>query len=251
MQTSYIWHKLHLYGKKITVFGVGIALCTAMLFAHQLQAQSTYNLPKYDHRTLHYGFQIGIQNSWLNVNHSQNFVNNMDSTTGILPRPTVGFSLGLIMNWSFSNDHWIVRINPNVSFYEHRILFQYANQPDGSYSEFDEIAESTFIEFPLLIKHRSLRRHNHRFYMIAGVVPAIKVGGRRQKLDPLRLGIEDYNFEITYGLGLDYYMSFFKFAPEIRFTHGMSNMLYRNGSSFGRNIERLSTHRISLYLNFE
>ncbi len=88
-------------------------------------------------------------------------------------------------------------------------------------------------------------------YMAAGFVPSIKVGGRRRKEDPKRLGIDDVNLEITYGIGFDLYQSFFKFAPEIRFSHGLKDMIFQNGSNFGRNIERITTHRVSIFLNFE
>lgn len=240
METANIWHRLNLCGQKSI-----IALIFSSLGLIGLHAQ-TINIPRHDMQPLHYGFQIGGQMTTFKIRHSSYFMRNEDSITTIHPKPTPSFSLGFILDFSIYEEDWDLRITPNVSFAEQQVDFGYR---DGTV--FTETVEAAFFEVPILLKHKSLRRGNMGVYIIGGVVPSLKVGGQKRKEDESRLGTSDYNLEVTYGIGLDMYQSFFKFAPEIRFSHGFANMIFKNGSNFGRNIERITTHRVSLFLNFE
>lgn len=215
-------------------------------------AQSEFNLARYDERLLHYGFQIGIQMANFNITHSAYFANNGDSTIAINPQVSPGFSVGFILDAAIDEEYWNFRINPNVGFYTNDVVFHYrADISDETPEVFKESVETAFFQIPILIKYKSLRRGNHRVYLTGGLVPSMKIGGKKLALDKSRLATQDFNLEITYGVGLDLYMSFFKFAPEVRFTHGLGNMVNRNGSSFEKNIGKMTTHRFSLLLNFE
>lgn len=241
METAYFWHRLDLCGRK------SIIIFLIMLWGAGLSARAqTINIPNHDMEPMHYGFQIGGQMTTFKIRHSNYFMSNEDSIISIHPKPTPSFSLGFILDFSIYEEEWDVRITPNVSFAEQQVEFGYR---DGTV--FTETVEAAFFEVPILLKHKSLRRGNMGVYLIGGFVPSIKVGGQKRKEDESRLGTSDYNLEITYGIGLDLYQSFFKFAPEIRFSHGFANMIFKNGSNFGRNIDRITTHRVSLFLNFE
>ena len=183
------------------------------------------------------------------------------NVVGISSAVSPSFNLGFIMDGNIDGDgKWHLRLTPGISFYEQKIRFEYANpifdpsNPIDSYNQYsfkDEKIVAAFFEFPLMIKHRSDRRGNTRMNFILGIVPSIKVGGNRQKLDKQRLATADYNLEVTYGVGLDQYFSFFKFAPELRFSHGISSVLFNNNSQYAKNLEAILSHRVSLFLNFE
>ncbi|MGF1532885.1 MAG: outer membrane beta-barrel protein [Bernardetiaceae bacterium] len=240
MQTPYFWHRFDLCRYQIT------ATFLFLLLSSGYAQRTSRNMPDHDQQAMHYGFQIGGQMTNFKIRHSSFFVNNEDSIISIHPKPTPSFSLGFILNFNIYEEEWSLRLTPNVSFFEQQVVFNYR---DGT--SFTENVEAAFFEVPILVKHKSLRRGNTGLYLIGGFVPSLKVGGQKRKEDPSRLGTTDYNLEITYGFGFDLYQSFFKFAPEIRFSHGFPNMLFKNGSSFGRNLERISTHRVSIFLNFE
>ncbi len=209
------------------------------------------NIPDYDTKPLHYGFILGMHYATLRLNYSEHFVNNEDTTIALLPQRTFSnFAVGMVIDLPLA-DQWNFRFTPTVGLYEYNVTHKTLERSTGKYIDTQVPVESVFFDFPILMKYKSLRRNNNRLYMVGGVVPSIKVGGGKQRANREAFGMEDYNLEVTYGLGWDHYFSFFKFAPEIRFTHGIANMNLRNQSIYYNNIDRMTTHKISLLFHFE
>lgn len=214
------------------------------------QRQKTRNLPFYDEKKLHYGFAIGLHQSRLHIQqYSELFANrdDLDTLKAAYPLLSPGFSLGIILNARLGNELWNLRFVPNVCFYERMTKYDF-----NKGSSMTDLTEATYIELPLLIKYKSLRRNNTRFYMIGGFSYNMKVGGRKELLDT-NLLTADRNLEIQYGVGWDRYLDLFKFALELRFSHGIPNILSVEDSKkqLADPIGRLTTHKITLYLNFE
>ncbi len=260
MQTINFRDKFHIRSAKIA-----LALFACLLLSHLVEAQTrsngvTLRRLNYDEKKMHYGFQIGLFTSNLNIMHSEHFAQGMDSTVAISPNRHVSFSLGFIVNRSLGSELWDVRLLPNVSFYAHSVNYYYDSDqiPDATgeissgTSELVQIENATtFLELPIMIKYKSIRRKNHRFYLIGGVTGAVGVGGKKGGEDPRNLGLNNYNLEVSYGIGFDGYMQFFNFAPELRFSHGVLNMLKPGNNIYTNNLDRITTHKVALYLNFE
>jgi Outer membrane protein beta-barrel domain len=203
------------------------------------------NLPFYDDKFLHYGFQIGLHNANYAIQHSDFFAKNGDSTQYVTPLASPGFSLGFILNFRMKDELWALRILPSVGFYERKVLYGYPQ------SIHEEQFESTFLEIPVLIKYKSVRRTNFRMYMTGGFMLGYEVGNKRDALTDNSLSTEHLNFEIQYGVGADIYFDMFKFSPELRFSHGLTNMMVRNNNRYDRQLQELTTHKVAFYLNFE
>lgn len=209
------------------------------------------NIPNYDSKPLHYGFILGMHYATFRIDYSDYFAKNSDTTIALLPQRTFSnFAVGMIVDIPIA-EQWNFRFTPTVGLYEYSVTHKQLERATGKYIDTKVPVESVFFDFPILMKYKSLRRNNNRFYMVGGLVPSIKVGGKKQRDNKEAFGMEDYNLEVTYGLGWDHYFSFFKFAPEIRFTHGIANMNLRNQSVYFRNIERMTTHKVSLLFHFE
>ncbi len=246
-----------------------IVLLWALFSVTRLHAQEVRilkpgdNLPRYDERKIHYGFFLGLNHSRFAVQRSNYFANQQqpdfrqevgqrDPIRTINGDGGVGFNVGFVLNLRLA-DHFDLRLTPGVAFYQRNVSFQLPRD-----SSISQMAGETFsfLEVPLLVKFKSLRRNNMRMYMVAGIKPSYEVGGRRSQTneDLIRSGFTDVAFE--YGFGFDFYYPMFKFAPEIRFSHGLSNMLDSNipGTRhlpYTRSISRLYTHTVTLYLHFE
>lgn len=209
------------------------------------------NIPYYDSKPLHYGFILGIHYSTLRINYSNYFAKNSDTTIALLPQRTFSnFAVGMVIDLPVA-DQWNFRFTPTVGLYEYSVTHKQLERSSGKYIDTQVPVEGVFFDFPILLKYKSLRRNNNRLYMVGGIVPSIKVGGRKQRDNQEAFGMEDYNLEVTYGLGWDHYFSFFKFAPEIRFSHGIANMNLRNQSVYFKNIDKMTTHKVSLLFHFE
>jgi hypothetical protein len=217
-----------------------------LLIAFKSQAQDPRwtNLPKYDDKFLHYGFTIGVNMSGFKDQVSKAYFK--DTLKGAHSVYSPGFSLGFIVNARL-HEHFDLRFLPTVGFYTRSIVYDFNN----NYPTVNQSIQSTFIELPLLLKYKSQRRKNSRMYMIGGVKPSIEAGAKKNELLPSNLRTTGFDLCIDYGFGFDLYFALFKFSPEIRFSQGMLNLLNNDPNIYSSSLSKLTSHTISLYLNFE
>ncbi|MCS7004574.1 MAG: PorT family protein [Cytophagales bacterium] len=212
-------------------------------------AQKILNLPNYDNRRYHYGFQLGLFNSTLNLYPKAHILLPEDTVSYVAGNSNAGFLIGFLLNRRLKDELWSLRFVPSVSFYEYKAHIEFKN------SKFHEsiTVQSTYIEMPLLIKYRSLRRHNFRMYMVGGTSYSFQVGGGKGADELKTLALIRDNAEIVYGFGFDFYFQMFKFAPEIRISHGLTNVLDKQfeKSYFTQASEQIFTHKVALIFNFE
>ena len=200
-------------------------------------------------KPIHYGFLFAAPITRFNVRHSDKFLE-ADSAFAITSPAQGAFRMGFTVN-AFLNDHFDLRTTPSVSLYERQVRFDYPGGPPGGTFKLEK-RESTWIEIPLLVKYKSARRINTRMYLLAGVTLAIETNVKRSRgnVSSSQLDTRTSDFTVDYGVGFEQFFQFFKFAPELRFSHGLVNML-QPGGGVSVGIDRLRTHTVTLYLNFE
>ncbi len=245
MQTADIRNKLYLHRTKVVVIWF-------LLFSGMCQAQgflyARKNNPFYDEkRKITYGFLIGLHTTAYQVNYSDQFVTPaFDTLFAVTPEWKPGFSLGFIVNYR-AHEFLDFRITPKVAFYEHALVYRFT---DGS-SE-TELVETTMVEFPMLVKYKSMRRGNVRMYMIGGIKPGIEASGKKEIENVSdQLEVTPFNFSVEAGLGFDLYFPLFKFSPEIRFSRGVINHLDNATNKFGAPLSRINTNTVTVYLLFQ
>lgn len=242
MEKINLWNKLGLYRSKIAFFGV-LFLFIAINANGQIKKR-TINLPNYDERKLHYGFTLGLNTTRFNLLHSEFYTSN-DTVKSVLAPRSVGFSLGFILDYKLA-DYFAVRLLPTVAFYERKVEYILNGQVGV-----DQITESTFIEVPVMAQYKSQRRGNVRFYLSAGLKPGIEAGAKKKEKKPSELRTQNFDLSFDYGIGMDVFYQFFKFSPEIRFSHGLLNLLNNDPNVYSRSLNRVTSHTVSLYLHFE
>jgi hypothetical protein len=243
MQDSHIWSKLHLYGKKIVLVLVFLVLS----FQAFSQRNQGINLPNYDNRWLQYGFYLGIEAFQYRLNYSDLFVMpEMDSVISINPAVTYGpVNIGFVVNFRLA-EFLNLRLVPKFGINERKIEYTYNNRKEI------QIIETVTMDFPILLKYKSVRRGNYRMYLVGGINPSVRVGGKKDtNKEEEKISIKDSDLSIEFGFGLDIYYPFFKFSPEIRFSRGIVNNLSSETNFYNKGIDRLTTNSISLFLYFE
>ena len=189
----------------------------------------------YDDKPVHFGFLFGFASS--------NYTPNGGSETIISPR-NFGFQIGGIVNYAY-NKHIELKSGLNIALYDRSLVFA------PSFSE-PLIRESTWLEIPVLVKYKSVRRDNHRMYLIGGVKIGLEANVRRRET---ALSAKTADLSLEYGFGLERFFQYFKFTPEIRFSHGLTN-IYLQPTSAGTapsyfQMNNLKTHTVTLIFNFE
>jgi len=154
---------------------------------------------------------------------------------------------------------------PKVGFYEFKTEISYFSDPvipqpgnntdpGNSVPMNSEIvtSEATMIELPLLFKYRSIRFNNTRMYWVGGASYNFRTKTQEEaNIDDLVTTGQDFSLEM--GMGFEIYFKYFKFAPEIRFSHGLNN-IYQSANTnpaYRDAIESMKRKSITLYLNFQ
>ncbi len=263
MQTYSInfWHQFNLYRGKI-IFSILLFICVSSYSQskrNRVNQQEQYevnqqkkdiHLPNYDEKLLHYGFFLGLNYDRTIIKYAETYFS--DSLyKNITPVGEGGFALGFLMNFRL-HDQLAFKIVPSVGFYTRSINYQFSRVDTilSNPIESTQSVETSFIELQLLMKYRSLRRKNTRMYVVAGIKPAIRAGGKKSDASEQRLGITRLDFCIEYGAGIEIYFPYFKWSPELRFSHGLVN-LSEPGGLYNRPLESIFTHTVSLYFFFE
>lgn len=245
MQSANLWNKFNLQCCKITAATVLLLLCCSQAHA-QKKRWVEKNNPNYDDRTLTYGFLIGLHTTTYQVNYADKFVTpDMDRIHSVVPNWKYGFSLGFIVNYRL-NDQLDFRITPKVAFYEHELNYNYVDNTPAT----TKLVETTVVELPLLLKYKSERRGNIRMYMIGGIKPGIEASGQKESKEAT-VEMKTNNLSLEAGFGFDLYYPLFKFSPEIRFSHGILNMLKNTTNEFGAPLDRVNTNTITIYFLFQ
>lgn len=242
MHNTNIRNKFHiLWGKVLITFLLSTG--TLNVFA---QRNFEMNLPNYDDKWIHYGFLIGVHRSYYKLDYSDKFLNgDLDSIRSIQTPARVGFDLGFIVNMKLGK-LFDFRATPQVAFYEYKLEYEFT---DGN--KIDQLVESTVVEIPLLFKYKSIRWNNFRVYLIGGLNPTIQASGNKDDQEERKLQTAEFNLNGELGFGFDFYFPLFKFAPEIRFSRGLLNLLREDKFGYSDGIGSLHNNVVTIYLLFE
>ena len=240
------WNLLHLYWTKTEITLIrktGLILCCLILTQLTVRAQHSKYVrvfhEYYDEKPVHFGFLFGFASTNFSINGDRAKL----GADSIVQSPrSFGFQIGGLVNYSI-NKHFELKTGVNIALYERQISFPLS--PANPLTR-----ESTWLEIPLLIKYKSIRRDNHRMYMIGGVKLGLEANVKKRS-SALSANTSDISFE--YGFGLERFFEYFKFTPEIRFSHGLTNLYVQptTATNSFSNMNYLKSHTVSLIINFE
>ncbi len=217
---------------------LGIVFIFISLAASSQTKLKVKNQPKYDYARLHFGFTVGINTMDFAITNSDNFLESngdegyiINNIYSIENNSNVGIHLGPISNLRLGN-YFDLRLLITLSFGQRNLRYKVVKERDenGNPVEFkfhEMNIESTFLEFPLLLKYKSQRVNNHRWYVIGGVNTKFDLAAKKkikdEEMPKIRLKGLDFYYEI--GSGIDMYMPYFKFAIELKFAMGLRNLI--------------------------
>lgn len=253
--------------KKI-VFGILFTCALLMVHTTPTRAEYAHGKTQYlinaDNRLYHFGFILGTNMMDFNVSNS----GLLTTSEGELwqegseqpgeiwyaedMKMNVGFSVGIIADLRIFS--WLdLRFTPTLFFDSRQLTFR---NKKGEEREGGRVTvQSNMMEFPLTFKFRGQRKNNYRPYLLAGGAFTIDMG--RDSEAPIMLKPVDYGVEV--GIGIDFYLPYFKLAPELKFYFGLSDVLERNRPEiadmsnlrYSHAISRLTSRLFILNFNFE
>ena len=207
------------------------------------------NLPRYDFQKIHFGFTLGINNLNFNLQEKSNRTNN-DTLKTLNTKSQKGFNLGIVSNLRIGK-YTDLRFVPALIFGERQLYYGFFDSLEINNTI--KTIESTMLDFPIYIKYKSERYNNFRTYIIGGVKYSMDIASQDKINDNgeeiVKLKKNDLMGEI--GFGIDIYLEYFKFSPQIKISYGILNLLTKDQTVYTQSINKLTTNGWILSFTFE
>ena len=193
-----------------------LALIGAPAMTAVAQRQKIKNLPYYDQRLLHWGFSFGFSMPTISFAHTGSEAAEGWWTT--CPKVNPSFQVGLMGDLAIT-EHLNFRVSPFLYFQERTVRFERVTLEGRERT--NQQLKTTYIEIPATLKISTRRINNYRPYLVAGAQFDFDIG--KEKETPIVFNRIDLGVHI--GMGCDFYLPFFKLAPEFRFNLGLLDMI--------------------------
>jgi hypothetical protein len=236
----------HLHCRKVILF------FSLLLFGLvSLNAQTTrgnYNYLDFQQKPYYFGITLGINSSNFKIFNSTDLILN-DSIRTVEALRGPGFNLGIVSNLKVGQ-YFDFRFLPTLSFAERNIEYLYTSE-DRRPSR--RKIESVFVELPFHVRYKSEPYNDMRLFVIAGVKYSFDVASdsRSRQADEL-VKIAPTDFVLEYGAGVQFFFPYFIFSPEIKISHGISNIfLFDDNLTESSVIEKVLSRGFTISFHFE
>lgn len=238
--------------KKVIVTGIFLILSWSAISQKILRNTSILNYQRGDQAFLHFGFTLGI--NYMDYKALLSGANALRAETGKLD---VGFLVGIISELRIFDDLGL-RFLPGLEFASRSLVYtQVADTEDNKQYARNE---SVYISLPLMLKYKAKRINNFRPYITAG--GSYKYDFQRHnKIDPERsvyFRTNKGDVFLETGAGCDFYLPYFKFGLELRFSLGLTDVLVHRPDeknpgydAYTQALKKLRARIFTVCFNFE
>lgn len=177
------------------------------------------NRPYADLKRWHLGFSVGFHVQDLNFTHNGFLTPDGEKWSMEVPNFSPGFCLNVLGDLRL-HQNVNLRFSPGIYFGSKGVVMQeYAT---GVVMKQD--VKSAYVVAPIDVKISGNRFHNVRPYVTGGFMATFDVTKKRTDY----LMFNTFDGYLTIGLGVDFYLPFFKLIPEIKFCFGLTDILKHN-----------------------
>jgi len=218
-------------------------------FPNKYREKKQLNLTKYDRQRMHFGFSLGVNYSDIAVKTVGN-IQALDSVYVVEPKGAMGFNLGIVSDVRLG-EHFNLRFIPGISFVGRSMEYTFIER-DTLPVVYDKVVNSVYIEIPLYFKFRSRRINNWRVYILGGGKVLFDMATKEEVQSDeiiLKMKREDYTWDL--GVGVDFYLEYFKMSTEVKMSFGLNNLLVEDQTAFTNSIQSLKSKTFLFSIYFE
>ena len=222
------------------------------------QKPKVKNDPTHDDKPIHFGFSLGMNTMDYRIEHSQQAIR--EHVYVGLREVEPGINIHAIANLRLS-ENMDLRALPGISFGNRYMYFLDLNSDSLLYEGGKYRVESSYLEFPLLVKYKSKRLNNFRPYLIGGANIRYDLAVKKEfDAEEQLIMVSKPDAFLELGYGMDFYLTYFKLGVEIKYSLGLTNILLRednNGplppeySMYSDWIGKITSHMVILSFHFE
>lgn len=230
-----------------------LILCTSLisnLVNAQFNPKRMENLMHFDKKKFHFGFSLGMNS--MNFLVQKNLLA-QDSLISLSNKSTSGFNIGIVSEYHFTPLLGI-RFLPTLAFGARNLIYQKKATPFNI--ETIKEVESTYLQFPILLKYRSKRNNNFAAYIVGGANYTIDFASKADvdnTVPPDQQVIKTNKnlFFAEFGFGLDFFAEYFKFSPEIKLQYSLQDQLIKENTQWDTPLNSLRPFVFMISLHFE
>lgn len=212
------------------------------------QVKKPQNLPGYDNKILHWGFTVGLS-TW-------DYQITRTAGSDLIPdiaEPALNFGLQVtIVSDLRLNEFMTLRFLPGLALGQADISFY--NRSDANLENAQKF-ELAALQFPLIVKFRANRLNNMRPYMLGGINYIYDMTGAKRGEGEILFEMLRGDLCLEVGYGIDTYLQYFKFSPEIKLGIGMFDLLNRDPTAgkieYVSTIEQIRSFYLMINFHFE
>lgn len=158
-----------------------------------------------------------------------------------------GFNLGIIGNLQV-HKYFDIRLIPSLVFSDRNIRYK---MNDGT--SIDKRVNHIYISLPLEFRYKSKPVRDFRMFVMCGLRYDYDLNSNNKKRGaPEMIKVKPHDLAIEYGIGVQYYFTYFIISPEFKMSHGVLNL---KGSNDGllqqRVIDKIFSRALTITINFE
>jgi len=231
---------------------IQILLLLSFLYIHALaQKPKVMNLQRFDVKTVHFGFSLGLNSASFAVHRRP--IQQQDSLLTLDVINQSGFNLGIVTDLHI-HEYLNLRFLPTLVFGQRNMEFKFRDERGDIYLQ-ERAIESTYLDFPILLKYRSKRLNNFAAYFIAGWKASIDLASNENVNNSdiaesiIKLKRNTSSAEV--GIGTDFFLPYFKFAIEAKMSYGLQDVLIHDNTELSNPIEKIVPKMFIVSLLFE
>lgn len=218
------------------------------------QKEKPKNYKRFDEKTFHFGFMLGMNRSNFIVYQDVNAYSKY-GVTSLTSQATPGGQVGIVSTMKVFTPVLRLRFIPTLSFQERVLNYTYQSHLDPSKDSIvQERVGSTDLDFPLMFQFRTLRYNNFAAYLLAGGQYTIDLQSQEKAaqnfIDPF-IKIKRKDFQAQIGAGVEFFMPYFKFGIELKYSQSFKNSFVQDFTKPALPIERLYNNVVWLSFIFE
>ena len=223
-------------------------MSTELVSAQLFSKERVLNNENFDKPRLSYGYYLGFNVYDYNIDYTTNVMD-------VQVLKSTGLNVGLVGNFRI-NDYIDIRLEPGLVISTRELNYSSTYFNGISHEEKDLIREiqSTFVHIPLLIKFSSKRINNIKPFIVAGFSTALNLSSQQNNPEDnsnntFRVTKKNLYYEL--GIGIDLYLTWFKFTPSLRGVFSIQDELVNDvdpNSPWTKNITQMQTR--GLFINF-
>lgn len=215
------------------------------------QRERIENLPNEDKKDWNFGYYLGINNESFVIDYKQS----QYPETRVVVDAGYGFNIGVMVERNL-HKNLSIRFEPGLTSNVKKLYFN--NR--GLLTKNDSLRKvpTTYMHLPILLKFSTDRLNNIRPYVIGGVSYDYNFSSNEKNPDDNLSGefrMKKSSFKYEVGIGIDLYLTYFKFSPSIRGIFSMSNELVPDNndatSPYTGPIDNFATRGVFLKMTFE